>query len=115
MNGVAENMSKPIVVNDSNFDEVVLKAKTPVLIDFWAPWCAPCRFVAPIVEELADEYDGRVTFCKLNCDEAPSLAGQFGIRAIPTLLLFKDGKPASSIVGLRPKAELKRHIEQALR
>ena len=108
-------MSKPIAVDDSNFDEVVLKAKMPVLIDFWAPWCAPCRFVAPIVDELANEYDGKVTFGKVNTDDSASLAVQYGVRSIPMLIMFKDGKPASSVVGLRPKAELKRHIEQALR
>lgn len=107
-------MSKPIAVNDGNFGEVVLRARTPVLVDFWAPWCAPCRFVAPIVDELAEEYAGRVAFGKLNTDENPSTAIHYGIRSIPTLILFKEGKPVSSVVGLRPKAELKRHIDQAL-
>ena len=108
-------MSKPIVVDSNNFQEVVLKAKMPVLIDFWAPWCAPCRFVAPIVDELANEYDGRVTFGKVNTDDNSSLAIRYGVRSIPTLILFKDGQQARSIVGLRPKAELKNQIDQVLR
>ena len=107
-------MSKPIEVNDSNFDQVVLQAKTPVLVDLWAPWCAPCHMVAPVVEELASEYDGRVSFAKLNVDQNPRTASRYGIMSIPTLLIFKDGKPLSNIVGFRPKAELKRSLDAAL-
>lgn len=107
-------MSKPIEVNDSNFDQVVLQAKTPVLVDLWAPWCAPCRMVAPVVEELASEYEGRVSFAKLNVDQNPRTASRYGIMSIPTLLIFKDGKPLSNIVGFRPKAELKRSLDAAL-
>ena len=107
-------MRKPIEVNDSNFDQVVLQAKTPVLVDLWAPWCAPCRMVAPVVEELASEYEGRVSFAKLNVDQNPRTASRYGIMSIPTLLIFKDGKPLSNIVGFRPKAELKRSLDAAL-
>lgn len=107
-------MSKPIEVNDSNFDQVVLQAKTPVLVDLWAPWCAPCRMVSPVVEELASEYEGRVSFAKLNVDQNPRTASRYGIMSIPTLLIFKDGKPLSNIVGFRPKAELKRSLDAAL-
>ena len=107
-------MSKPIEVNDSNFDQVVLQAKTPVLVDLWAPWCAPCHMVAPVVEELASEYEGRVSFAKLNVDQNPRTASRYGIMSIPTLLIFKDGKPLSNIVGFRPKAELKRSLDAAL-
>jgi len=105
---------KPIEVNDSNFEQVVLQAKTPVLVDLWAPWCAPCRMVAPVVEELASEYEGRVSFAKLNVDQNPRTASRYGIMSIPTLLIFKDGKPISNIVGFRPKAELKRSLDAAL-
>jgi len=107
-------MSKPIEIDDSNFDQMVLQAKIPVLVDLWAPWCAPCRMVAPVVEELASEYDGRVSFAKLNVDQNPRTASRYGIMSIPTLLIFKDGKPLSNIVGFRPKAELKRSLDAAL-
>ena len=107
-------MSEPMVVSDSDFDQMVLKAKTPVLVDFWAPWCAPCRMVAPVVEELAGEYEGKISFAKLNVDQNPKIASKYGIMSIPTLLIFKEGKPISHIVGFRPKAELKRSLDAAL-
>lgn len=107
-------MSKPVEVNDSNFDQMVLQSKTPVLVDFWAAWCGPCRMVAPLVEELAGEYEGKVTMVKLNVDENPQIASQYGIMSIPTLLIFKDGAPVSNIVGFRPKAELQRGLDAVL-
>ena len=107
-------MSEPVKIEDSNFNEVVLQAKTPVLVDFWAPWCGPCRMVAPVVEELANEYEGRVSFGKLNVDESPKIASQYGIMSIPTLILFKDGQPVDTIIGFRPKDELKRNLDAAL-
>jgi thioredoxin 1 len=107
-------MSKPVEIKDANFIEVVLQAKMPVLVDFWAPWCGPCHMVAPVVAELAEEYDGRVSFAKVNVDESPRIAGQYGIMSIPTLILFKDGKPVSNIVGFRPKNELKKSLDAAL-
>ena len=107
-------MSKPIEIEDGNFDEVVLQAKTPVLVDFWAQWCGPCRMVAPVVEELAEEYEGRISFCKVDVDQNPKIASKYGIMSIPTLILFKDGKPLSNIVGFRPKAELERSLDGAL-
>jgi thioredoxin 1 len=107
-------MSKPVEVNDDNFEQMVLKSKTPVLVDFWAAWCGPCRMVAPVVEELAGEYDGKVHMVKLNVDENPKTASQYGIMSIPTLLIFKDGAPVSNIVGFRPKAELKRSLDAVL-
>ncbi len=107
-------MSKPTEVNDSNFDQMVLQSKTPVLVDFWAVWCGPCRMVAPVVEELAGEYEGKVTFTKLNVDENPKTSSQYGIMSIPTLLIFKDGAPVSNIIGFRPKAELKKSIDAVL-
>ena len=107
-------MSKPVEIEESTFNEAVLQVKTPVLVDFWAPWCAPCRMVAPVVDELAKEYGGKVSFCKVNVDESPRIASQYGIMSIPTLILFKDGKPVSNIVGFRPKDELKKSLDTAL-
>lgn len=107
-------MAKPLVVNGESFDKVVLESKIPVMVDFWAPWCAPCKAITPIVEELADEYNGRVNFAKLNVDDAPLIPPRYGIHSIPTLMLFKDGKPMEQTVGLKPKEELKKVIEQAL-
>lgn len=107
-------MAKPVTVDDKTFEQTVLKANMPVLVDFWAPWCAPCLAVAPILEELAEEYEGRMSIARLNVDEAPALASRYGISAIPTMLLFKEGKPVSQIVGFKPKAELKKALDEAL-
>ena len=107
-------MSSPTDTTDATFDSDVIENEAPVLVDFWAPWCGPCRMVAPIVEELAEEYDGKVKFVKLNTDENPTVAGKYGIRSIPTLLVFKGGQPVSQIVGFRPKGDLAKHLEEAL-
>lgn len=107
-------MSKPVPVNDANFDQVVLQSDKPVLVDFWASWCKPCQMVAPIVDELAEEFSGRVTFAKLDVDQNPKTAGRYGIMSIPTLLIFKNKEPVSHIVGARPKAELKRSLDAVL-
>jgi thioredoxin 1 len=107
-------MTEPLKVDDQNFKGVVIEAKMPFLVDFWAPWCAPCRAIAPAVEELAGEYAGQVGFAKINVDENPKVATEYGVRSIPTLLLFKDGKPVKQIVGLRPKAELKKNLDDVL-
>ncbi|MFC1870926.1 thioredoxin [Chloroflexota bacterium] len=107
-------MSEPIQVSDSNFDQTVLQSKLPVLVDFWAPWCGPCRMVAPVVEELANEYEGKISFAKVDVDQNPKTAGAYGIMSIPTLLIFKEGKPVSNIVGFRPKDELKQNLDDIL-
>ena len=107
-------MSKPTAVDDSNFDQVVLQSKIPVLVDFWAAWCAPCLMVAPMVEELAEEYEGKISFVKLDVDQNPKTASQYGIMSIPTLLIFKNGAPVSNIVGFRPKADLKQSLDAVL-
>ena len=99
---------------DGDFDQAVIKATTPVLVDFWAEWCGPCRRLAPTVESLALDLDGRLTVGKLNVDENPNTAGRFSIRGIPTLLLFKGGEIVESVVGLAGKDELKRMIEPHL-
>jgi thioredoxin 1 len=107
-------MSKPVEIEEAKFEESVLKASLPVLVDFWAPWCGPCRMVAPVVEELATEYDGKVSFVKVNVDNNQKVAGQYGVMSIPTLILFKDGKPVANVVGFRPKDELKKSLDKAL-
>lgn len=96
-----------------NWQEEVLNSGEPVLVDFWAAWCAPCRMLAPVVDELAREYQGRLKVGKLNVDEYPVIASQYGVRSIPTLLLFKDGQPVRRLVGYVPKNELKNHVEHS--
>ncbi len=107
-------MSKPIVIEESNFEKVVLQAKVPVLVDFWATWCGPCRMVAPVVDELAEEYEGKISFGKVDIGQNPKIASKYGIKSIPSLILFKDGKPISNMVGFRPKVQIKQNLEAAL-
>ena len=107
-------MTKPQEVEESSFEQIVLQSKLPVLVDFWAPWCAPCLAIAPIIEELAEEYDSRLAFARLNVDGSPNISSKYGIHSIPTLLLFKDGKPVYQVIGLRNKKELKRVLDTAL-
>ena len=97
---------KPVVVTDGNVKNEVLDSQTPVLVDFWATWCGPCKMIAPIIEELATEYDGKMKFGKLDVDANPQVSMQFGIRSIPTLLVFKGGKVVDQIVGAMPKKSL---------
>ncbi len=107
-------MNKPITIDDSNFDQTVLQSKTPVLVDFWATWCRPCLMVAPILDELAEEYNGRIIIARVDVDQNPKTAARYSIMSIPTLLIFKKGEPISNIVGFRPKEELKRSLDAAL-
>jgi len=104
--------SNIVVLTSDNFQEQVLKSSTPILVDFWAEWCGPCKAIAPILDELADEYSGRVGIGKVNIDDHQNLATQFGVRAIPTLLLFQNGQVAEQIVGLRSKRDLKASMDK---
>ena len=99
-------MSSASVVNDANFDAEVLKASTPVLVDFWAPWCGPCRAVAPTVEAISNEFAGRVKVVKLNTDESGEVAMKYAVTSIPTLMVFKGGEMVERVLGNRPKADL---------
>ncbi|MGZ3318830.1 MAG: thioredoxin [Isosphaeraceae bacterium] len=101
-------------VTDATFSKDVLGSTLPVLVDFWAPWCGPCRMVSPLVEELAGDYAGKVEFVKLNTDDNPATAMSYGIRSIPTLMIFKAGQPVGQVIGFRPKTELKKHIESVI-
>ncbi|MDI6808827.1 MAG: thioredoxin [Candidatus Eisenbacteria bacterium] len=105
---------KPVAVDDKNFESEVLKSDIPVLVDFWAPWCAPCRMIAPVVEELAQEMKGKIKVGKINVDENALTASKYGVRGIPTLLLFKGGEIAAQKVGAASKVELVKMVEQAL-
>jgi len=101
-------------LSDQNFEAEVLKAELPTLVDFWAPWCGPCRMVGPLVEELAKQYAGKIKVGKMNVDNNANTAAKYGVRSIPTLILFKAGKVASQTVGAQPKAELIKFIEKGL-
>ncbi|MBI4080218.1 MAG: thioredoxin [Candidatus Levybacteria bacterium] len=103
-----------VTFTDSSFDADVLKSDLPVVIDFWAPWCAPCRIVTPIIEDLATDYAGKVKVGKMNVDDNPQTAGNFGVMSIPTILVFKGGKPVKSIVGAQGKESYKRAIDEVL-
>ena len=95
-----------IIITEQNFEEEVLKSDIPVLVDFWATWCGPCRMLAPIIEQIANEQEGKVMVGKINVDEEMNLAAAFGVQSIPTVMVFKDGKVTNMAVGVRPKAQL---------
>ena len=103
-----------LTLTDANFDAEVTKASQPVLVDFWAEWCGPCKMVAPILDELATEYGGKIKIGKVNIDDHQALATQYGIRAIPTLLIFKNGQVVDQVVGLRSKKDFKSKLDRAL-
>jgi len=108
-------MSKNVIdFNDGNFETEVEGGSGLTVVDFWAPWCGPCRFVAPVIEQLADEYQGRVRVGKLNVDDNPATAARYGIRSIPTIGIFKDGEPVDAVVGAVPRAMLHAAIEEQL-
>ncbi|MDJ0658456.1 MAG: thioredoxin [Crocosphaera sp.] len=107
-------MSAAVPVTDSSFKADVLESDVPVLVDFWAPWCGPCRMVAPVVDEIAEQYSGQVKVVKLNTDENPNTASQYGIRSIPTLMIFKGGQRVDMVVGAVPKTTLASTLEKYL-
>ncbi len=113
MEELMKKMVKPVKLTNTNFEEII-NSNENVVVDFWAEWCGPCRILAPIIEELAKEYAGKVVFGKLNVDEARDIAVDFGISAIPTLIFFKKGKPIDALVGVLPKGEIKRWIDRIL-
>ena len=107
-------MASPLIVTltQENFAQQVLQSPAPVLVDFWAEWCGPCKMIAPLLDELADEYDGKVKMGKVNVDEQQSLAAEYGVRAIPTLLVFQNGQVADQIVGARSKRDFKASLDR---
>jgi len=107
-------MGNTVAVTDGTFEEVVGKATTPVLVDFWATWCKPCQMVAPILEQLTDEYAGKLTIAKLDVDQNQKTAQKFHVMSIPTMIVFKQGKPVANIVGFKPKDQLKKELDSAL-
>jgi thioredoxin 1 len=107
------NMAE-LVISDQNFETEVLNSKIPVLVDFWAPWCGPCKMIAPVIEELSAEYDRRIKVGKLNTDENMTVTGQFQVTSIPTIMIFKDKKVVHRIVGFKSKVELKKLMDSVL-
>ncbi|MBI5683325.1 MAG: thioredoxin TrxA [Deltaproteobacteria bacterium] len=105
---------KVLNVSDSNFEAEILKSDMPALVDFWATWCAPCRAIAPIVEEMAETYAGKIKVAKMNVDDNPATPGKYGVRGIPTLILFKNGQVVDQVVGAVPKTQIKSLIDKVL-
>ena len=111
---MGNNQSLEVEVNRNNFQQEVLESSIPVLVDFWAPWCMPCRMISPIVEELGNENQGKLKVCKLNTDENQNIAARYGIQGIPTLLFFKDGQEVDRIVGVTPKPIIQQKLDAIL-
>jgi len=108
-------MSDNVVhVNQDSFQKTVVDSQKPVLVDFWAEWCGPCKMVAPVIDELAGEYKDKAGFAKINVDENPHLASQFGVMSIPTIMIFKNGKPEQQVIGYKSKSDLKKLLESVL-
>lgn len=105
---------KVLTFGDDNFEKDVLQSTIPVIVDFWATWCAPCKAISPVIDAIADEYDGKVKVGKVNVDDNPGTPGKYGVRGIPTIILFKDGKVVDQVVGAVPKAQLEALIKKAL-
>ncbi len=101
-------------VTDATFQADVLQSPLPVLVDFWAPWCGPCKMMGPIIDELATEYEGKAKIVKLNVDENPETPGQFNVMSIPTFVMFKEGKPVATFIGAKPKESVKKEIDNAI-
>jgi thioredoxin 1 len=110
---IGEVMSEYVKqVSDSEFEQAVLKSDKPVFVDFWAPWCGPCRIVGPVIEELAPSYDGKVVIAKMNVDDNPAVAQKFGVTSIPTMMIFKDGQVVDRVIGALPKSELQKFLDR---
>ena len=107
-------MAEPFEATETNWDEQVLNSELPVLVDFWAEWCGPCKMIAPSVHDMAVEYDGQLNVAKLDVDSAPNIAMKYGVRSIPALIFFKDGQPVDQIVGAVPKAALKKKVDSVI-
>jgi thioredoxin 2 len=110
----ARVLNVPVTVTDQTFNKEVLSWPEPVLVDCWAPWCAPCHMVAPVLDQLASEYQGRIKIAKLNVDENPTTSSQYGIRSIPTMLIFKNGTQIDKLIGALPRQEIEQHLKSAL-
>ncbi|MGA7363175.1 MAG: thioredoxin [Candidatus Dormiibacterota bacterium] len=107
-------MATPLAVTDTSFRQEVLEAETPVLVDFWAEWCPPCKMIAPIVEELATEYEGRLKVIKVDTDACPTVSGEYRVMSIPTLMVFRGGEPVGTFIGYQPKATLRSKLDALL-